>query len=168
MLLGQSENERNHELRLRPEEHHTCGGAWIEILCKAFDREWQTGAAKQNGKQIASNRPGRSCRIFGLPRWPPVTAFKRDAFSARKAPSERMVIMNMTAPLARPARPYFSSGPCAKRPGWQIQNLQDASLGRSHRAKAAKTRLKLGVELTREILQVPADYRIGICAHGSH
>ena len=70
--------------------------------------------------------------------------------------------MNMTAPLARPARPYFSSGPCAKRPGWQIQNLQDAPLGRSHRAKAAKTRLKLGVELTREILQVPADYRIGI------
>ena len=70
--------------------------------------------------------------------------------------------MNMTAPLARPARPYFSSGPCAKRPGWQIQNLQDAPLGRSHRAKAAKTRLKLGVELTRELLQVPADYRIGI------
>ena len=134
----------------------------IEILCKAFNREWQTGAAKQNGKQIASNRPGRSCRIFGLPRGPSVTAFLRDAFSARKAPSERMVIMNMTAPLARPARPYFSSGPCAKRPGWQIQNLQNAPLGRSHRAKAAKTRLKLGVELTREILQVPADYRIGI------
>ena len=63
---------------------------------------------------------------------------------------------------ARPARPYFSSGPCAKRPGWQIQNLQDAPLGRSHRAKAAKTRLNLGVQLTREILQVPADYRIGI------
>src|SRR5208283_1868441 len=162
MLLGQSENERNHELRLRPKEHHPCGGAWIEILCKAFDSEWQTGAAKQNGKQIASNRPGRSCRIFGLSRGPPVTAFKRDAFSARKAPSERMVIMNMTAPLARPARPYFSSGPCAKRPGSQIQNLQDAPLGRSHRAKAAKTRLKLGVGLTREILQVPADYRIGI------
>ena len=70
--------------------------------------------------------------------------------------------MNMTAPLARPVRPYFSSGPCAKRPGWQIQNLQDAWLGRSHRAKAGKTRLKLGVELTREILQVPVDYRIGI------
>ena len=70
--------------------------------------------------------------------------------------------MNMTAPLARPARPYFSSGPCAKRPGWQIQNLQDAPLGRSHRAKAAKTRLKLGIDLTRELLQVPAGYRIGI------
>ena len=70
--------------------------------------------------------------------------------------------MNMTAPLARPVRPYFSSGPCAKRPGWQIQNLQDAPLGRSHRAKAAKTRLKLGIDLTRELLQVPAGYRIGI------
>jgi len=70
--------------------------------------------------------------------------------------------MSMTAPLARPARPYFSSGPCAKRPGWQIENLQDAWLGRSHRAKAAKTRLKLGIDLTRELLQVPASYRIGI------
>ena len=70
--------------------------------------------------------------------------------------------MNMTAPLVRPARPYFSSGPCAKRPGWQIQNLQDAPLGRSHRAKAAKTRLTLGIDLTRELLQVPAGYRIGI------
>jgi phosphoserine aminotransferase len=79
-----------------------------------------------------------------------------------EVPSERMVIMNMTAPLARPARPYFSSGPCAKRPGWQIQNLQDTPLGRSHRAKAAKTRLKLGIDLTRELLQVPAGYRIGI------
>src|SRR5208283_4334762 len=70
--------------------------------------------------------------------------------------------MNIKAPLVRPARPYFSSGPCAKRPGWQIQNLQDAPLGRSHRAKAAKTRLKLSIDLTREILQVPAGYRIGI------
>ena len=63
--------------------------------------------------------------------------------------------MSMTAPLARPEHQYFSSGPCAKRPGWQIQNLQDASLGRSHRAKAAKTRLKLGVELTRQFCRSP-------------
>ena len=63
---------------------------------------------------------------------------------------------------ARPARPYFSSGPCAKRPGWQIQNLQDAPVARSHRAAVAKTRLKLAIELTRELLQVPAGYRIGI------
>ena len=52
MLLGQSANERNHELRRRPEERHPYGGAWIEILCKAFDREWQTGAAKQNGSKL--------------------------------------------------------------------------------------------------------------------
>jgi len=70
-----------------------------------------------------------------------------------------MGIMIMTA---RPARPYFSSGPCAKRPGWQIQNLQDAPVARSHRAAVAKTRLKLAIELTRELLQVPAGYRIGI------
>lgn len=70
--------------------------------------------------------------------------------------------MNITAPLVRPARAYFSSGPCAKRPGWQIQDLHDAPLGRSHRAKGAKTKLKLGINLTRELLQVPADYRIGI------
>jgi phosphoserine aminotransferase len=70
--------------------------------------------------------------------------------------------MNMTAPLTRPPRAYFSSGPCAKRPGWQIQNLQDAPVARSHRTAVAKTRLKLAIELTREILQVPADYRIGI------
>ena len=67
-------------------------------------------------------------------------------------------------PVVRPARPYFSSGPCAKHPDWQIQNLQDAPLGRSHRATAAKTRLKLAIDLTREILQVPACYRVGIVA----
>jgi phosphoserine aminotransferase len=65
-------------------------------------------------------------------------------------------------PSVRPARAYFSSGPCAKRPGWQIQNFQDAPVARSHRAAVAKTRLKLAIELTRELLQVPAGYRIGI------
>ena len=70
--------------------------------------------------------------------------------------------METMTPAVRPARAYFSSGPCAKRPDWQIQNLQNAPLGRSHRATAAKTRLKLAIELTRELLQVPAGYRIGI------
>ena len=68
--------------------------------------------------------------------------------------------MTTMTPAIRPARPYFSSGPCAKHPDWQIQNLQDAPLGRSHRATAAKTRLKLAIELTRELLQVPAGYRV--------
>jgi phosphoserine aminotransferase len=65
-------------------------------------------------------------------------------------------------PAARPRAPFFSSGPCAKRPGWTLDNLKDAPLGRSHRAKLGKGRLKRAIDLTREVLQVPADYRIGI------
>lgn len=65
-------------------------------------------------------------------------------------------------PAARPRAPFFSSGPCAKRPGWSLQNLKVESLGRSHRAKLGKARLKLAIDLTREVLEVPADYRIGI------
>jgi phosphoserine aminotransferase len=67
-----------------------------------------------------------------------------------------------TMPAARPRAPFFSSGPCAKRPGWSLHNLNTDSLGRSHRAKLGKGRLKLAVDLTREVLDVPADYRIGI------
>jgi phosphoserine aminotransferase len=70
--------------------------------------------------------------------------------------------MTMTAPAARPRVPNFSSGPCAKRPGWSLKALADAPLGRSHRAKLGKAKLKLAIDLTREVLQVPADYRIGI------
>jgi phosphoserine aminotransferase len=62
----------------------------------------------------------------------------------------------------RPAIPHFSSGPCAKRPGWSLQALTDAALARSHRAKLGKGKLKRAIDLTREILAVPADYRIGI------
>ena len=65
-------------------------------------------------------------------------------------------------PGVRPAIPHFSSGPCAKRPGWSLQALTDAVLGRSHRSKGGKAKLKRAIDLTREILQVPADYRIGI------
>jgi len=65
-------------------------------------------------------------------------------------------------PAARPRAPFFSSGPCAKRPGWSLQNLKTDSLGRSHRAKPGKARLKLAIDLTREVLEVPAGYRIGI------
>ena len=67
-----------------------------------------------------------------------------------------------TTPAARPADAHFSSGPCAKRPGWSPEALKDAALGRSHRAKVGKAKLKLAIDLTREVLQVPADYRIGI------
>ena len=65
-------------------------------------------------------------------------------------------------PAARPVNARFSSGPCAKRPGWTPEALKDAALGRSHRAKIGKAKLKLAIDLTREVLGVPADYRIGI------
>jgi phosphoserine aminotransferase len=72
--------------------------------------------------------------------------------------------MTNVMPSVRPKMPYFSSGPCAKRPGWSLQALTDAALGRSHRAKVAKAKLKRAIDLTRELLEVPADYRIGIVA----
>jgi len=65
-------------------------------------------------------------------------------------------------PGARPVNPRFSSGPCAKRPGWSFQALEGALLGRSHRSAAGKAKLKQAIDLTREILEVPADYRIAI------
>jgi phosphoserine aminotransferase len=65
-------------------------------------------------------------------------------------------------PALRPARPEFSSGPCAKRPGWTPQSLNDAVLGRSHRGKPGKAKLKLAIDRTREVLGVPADFLIGI------
>jgi phosphoserine aminotransferase len=65
-------------------------------------------------------------------------------------------------PGVRPACPHFSSGPCAKRPGWSLQALTDAVLGRSHRSKIGKAKLKRAIDLTREVLEVPAGYRIGI------
>ena len=70
--------------------------------------------------------------------------------------------MTVAKPALRPNVPHFSSGPCAKRPGWTPQNLKDAALGRSHRAKVGKVKLKLAIDLTREVLEVPADYKIGI------
>jgi phosphoserine aminotransferase len=70
--------------------------------------------------------------------------------------------MTIETPAVRPANACFSSGPCAKRPGWSPEVLKDAALGRSHRAKLGKAKLKLAIDLTRETLGVPADYRIGI------
>jgi phosphoserine aminotransferase len=65
-------------------------------------------------------------------------------------------------PAMRPARPEFSSGPCAKRPGWNLANLQGAVVGRSHRSKIGKARLKAAIDQTREMLGVPDDYLVGI------
>ena len=70
--------------------------------------------------------------------------------------------MTAAKPASRPNVPHFSSGPCAKRPGWTPEKLKDAALGRSHRAKIGKAKLKQAIELTREVLEIPADYKIGI------
>jgi phosphoserine aminotransferase len=70
--------------------------------------------------------------------------------------------MTIATPAVRPLVPHFSSGPCAKRPGWNPQALGGAVLGRSHRSKTGKAKLKRAIDLTREVLQVPAAYRIGI------
>jgi len=69
---------------------------------------------------------------------------------------------NVRKPTTRPANPRFSSGPCAKPPGFKLDNLSDAPLGRSHRAAVGKAKLKAAIEETRDLLGVPADYRIGI------
>jgi phosphoserine aminotransferase len=71
-------------------------------------------------------------------------------------------LMTVTKPAVRPACAHFSSGPCAKIPGWSSDKLKNAVTGRSHRSSEGKARLKLAIDLTREILQVPTDYRIGI------
>lgn len=69
---------------------------------------------------------------------------------------------DIVKPDVRPGNTHFSSGPCSKRPGWSLDALSDAPLGRSHRAKVGKAKLKQAIDLTREVLDVPADYRIGI------
>ncbi len=73
-----------------------------------------------------------------------------------------MADMPLTAPAVKPANPNFSSGPCAKRPGWTVDALANALVGRSHRAKPAKARIEKAIALTRELLEVPEGYRIGI------
>src|SRR5712692_4125736 len=70
--------------------------------------------------------------------------------------------MTSQKPGVRPVVPHFSSGPCAKRPGWNLQALTDALTGRSHRSKVGRAKLKRAIELTRELLGIPAGYRIGI------
>jgi phosphoserine aminotransferase len=70
--------------------------------------------------------------------------------------------VHISKPDVRPARPFFSSGPCAKPPGWGPEHLALGSLGRSHRSKLGKARLGHAIELTRRVLRVPASHRIGI------
>ena len=71
--------------------------------------------------------------------------------------------MNDTVrPNRRPVSPNFSSGPCKKHPGWSLEGLKDAPFGRSHRSALGKAKLKEAIDLTREVLRVPDDYRLGI------
>ena len=65
-------------------------------------------------------------------------------------------------PARRPANPNYSSGPCAKHPGWSLDSLKGTPFGRSHRSGVGKAKLKQAIDLSREILGVPRDYRIGI------
>ena len=68
----------------------------------------------------------------------------------------------MKEPTAKPSRPYFSSGPCAKRPGWSVDALSSAFVGRSHRSQPGKARLAEVIERSRALLGIPSDYRVGI------
>ena len=68
----------------------------------------------------------------------------------------------MTRPIVKPIRPEFSSGPCAKRPNWSLEVLKNSSLGRSHRHPLAKNKLNQSIELTKNILEIPDDYLVGI------
>jgi phosphoserine aminotransferase len=69
---------------------------------------------------------------------------------------------SLTLPNIKPSIPYFSSGPCAKRPGWSVSNLENACIGRSHRSKDGRAKLAEVIERSKQILGVPADYRLGI------
>ena len=71
-------------------------------------------------------------------------------------------IASIALPAAKPARPHFSSGPCAKPPGWDASKLAVDVLGRSHRSKLGKTRLAYCIDLMREMLKLPDTHRIGI------
>ncbi|MCA3758816.1 MAG: phosphoserine transaminase [Phenylobacterium sp.] len=73
-----------------------------------------------------------------------------------------IAVTTIPRPAVRPARPEFSSGPCAKRPGWTPEALKDAVLGRSHRSKPGKARLQAAIDLTRRVLEVPDSHLIGI------
>src|SRR3546814_8066830 len=70
--------------------------------------------------------------------------------------------MSAVRPASRPGNPCFSSGPCAKRPGWSLGSLSEAAVGRSHRAKRGKTKLAEVIERSKKILGMPEVYRLGI------
>ena len=68
----------------------------------------------------------------------------------------------MNEPNNKPTNPNFSSGPCAKRPGWKIENLKNANIGRSHRSGEAKSKLKYVIDKSKALLNLPSEYVVGI------
>ena len=72
--------------------------------------------------------------------------------------------MTTSQPAIKPQNPNFSSGPCSKFKDWSLDLLKDAPLGRSHRAKIGKNKLKSAIEETKELLNLPKGYRVGIVA----
>src|SRR3546814_6836191 len=76
--------------------------------------------------------------------------------------------MSAVRPASRPGNPCFSSGPCAKRPGWSLGSLSEAAVGRSHRAKPGKTKLAEVIERSKKILGMPEGYRLGIVRSEEH
>src|ERR1700730_15655345 len=118
------------------------------------------GPVEPGPAPYAQNLMGAVRPLTARPRLP--YAQPRDTPPHRGAPIWKDSDMTSKKPGVRPQVPHFSSGPCAKRPGWSLQALTDAALGRSHRAKLGKAKLKRAIDLAREVLEVPAEHRIGI------
>ena len=146
----------------------------VRAMSNASMRSINTGRPASASSSDAASAPAAASRRRESPfatlcRNPRLTAHallpyvrRRDTPPHRGAPIWKdRAMAKRCPPCGRPC-PHFSSGPCAKRPGWSLQALTDAVLGRSHRSKIGKAKLKRAIDLTREILEVPADYRIGI------
>src|SRR6185312_1532781 len=126
------------------------------------------GRRARDGRAGGASAEGRTRNLD----FPACARARTGAFARRATSSQRDAahlqgwetspVNTPAKPAMRPARAEFSSGPCAKRPGWSPENLRSAVLGRSHRSKLGKARLKAAINQTREVLQVPADYLIGI------
>ena len=126
---------------------------------------WRSAAAGADAREAAERRARRQKRASAVLDFPPCADARTGAFARAghalptgRSPSARMgdIAMNTPAkPAMRPARPEFSSGPCAKRPGWSPENLRSAVLGRSHRSKLGKARLQAAIDQTREVLRGP-------------
>ena len=120
------------------------------LCCGAFAQTNRRRLRLRHNVPLALSQPFRYLRTWDTPPQRGATIWKDSH------------MIETAKPDIRPANPHFSSGPCSKRPGWTLDALRDAALGRSHRAKIGKAKLKSAIDQTREVLGVPDDYRIGI------